>query len=305
MRFALWLSWVVLFAVGIAGCETDLGACDMNAATEGGLVYGADGTPYYAGQALVQTACANGVCHSAGAVGDGRVGAPHYLNFDVGVLNSASTPQNIGQLRAGVTTVRDEAGEMYEQLSDDLMPPGKAGERVAPAWKNADGSAASLPDIRTPGGKSTVRNWLACNAPIVAGVTGAPADAMQLGAIKTALDITPSEATFTSVYSGVLMVACATCHNGKAPYNAQTPLDFSTEAKAFATLVGPDTSTTSMTNCVGKGKLVTPNNCDTSVLYQKLEAPPVSCGSPMPFGSMGTQTQRDLVCNWIKAGAKQ
>jgi len=302
MRFALWLSWVVLFAVGVAGCEPDLGACDMNAATEGGLVYGADGTPYYAGQALVQTACANGVCHSSGAVGPGRVGAPHYLNFDVGVLNASSTPQNVGNLRAGISTVRDEAGEMYSQLSDDLMPPGKAGERVAPMWKNADGSAASLPAITTAEGKSTVRNWLACNAPIVAGVTGAPADAMQLGTIKAPLEISTTDATFTSVYTGVLTAACATCHDGKM-FSSQTPLDFTTQAKAFATLVGPDVSGTG--SCVGKGKLVTPNNCDTSVLYQKLLPAPVSCGAPMPLGTMGNQTQRDLVCNWIKAGAKQ
>jgi len=151
-----------------------------------------------------------------------------------------------------------------------------------------------------------VRNWLACNAPIVAGVTGAPADAMQLGTIKAPLEIeTPTDATFTSVYTGILMAKCVTCHTGPAgAFGSQTPLDFSTEAKAFSTLVGPDTSATG--KCVGKGKLVTANNCDTSLLYEKVLAAPVTCGDPMPLsGTPLSQAERDLICNWIKAGAKQ
>jgi hypothetical protein len=298
----------VSILVVVAGCGEDLGNCDMAAATQ--VVYAPDGTPYYAGQALVQSGCSNGVCHSAAAVGMGRQGAPHYLNFDLNVLTPESSPANIAQLRSGLSTVRDEASEMYEQLNDDLMPPGKAGERTATVWKLANGQAAAMPDIRSAEGKSTVRNWLSCvdslpagpTAPVVAGITNAPADAMTLGAVKPPLEISGGGATFDDVFNTVLAVTCVTCHKAGGPYVDQTPLDFSTKDTSFATLVGPSTSATG--SCVGKGKLVTAGNCDTSILYEKLQPAPVVCGAPMPFGgTLLGQAQRDLVCNWIKAGA--
>jgi len=68
-----------------------------------------NGTPYYEGQALLNTSCAGGSCHASGAVGAGRNGAPHGLNFDVAPLTKASSAADVGVLKAGLMEVRDEA----------------------------------------------------------------------------------------------------------------------------------------------------------------------------------------------------
>jgi hypothetical protein len=300
------LSSVVL-CTGWAGCEADLGTCDMEAAVTKGLIYrkDADGTPFYAGQAIVQDSC-SGFCHAASATGDARTGAPHGLNFDVAPVTAQSTAGADGVLRDGIAKVRDEAPDMYDQIESGSMPPGKAGMRTVPTYKTASGADANLPSIGTAEGKATVRNWLACGAPVVSAVMGAPLATavanIQNSQVVAAMPSTPTGTGFADVYTGVLVGGtCTTCH---APASVFPALDLSTMTAAYSNLVNKDASTGSGSACGGKGKLVIPNDCNNSLLYQKLRPSP-PCGAQMPQGGTPvSQAALDSVCNWINAGAK-
>jgi hypothetical protein len=290
--------FVVLAAV-TAGCGEDLGTCDMNAATQ--VVYAADGTPYYAGQGLVQSSCADGVCHSSAAVNDSRKGAPHGLNFDLHPLTAQSTAANISSLKDGVAKVRDDASDLYGEISGGTMPPGDAGKRPDVAWKLANGTSANLPGIGSDVGKATVRNWLACGAPVVSGVTGAPADAAQISSstLVPGLDTGPVGSTFKDVYAAVLAPCAQACHKAGGAYPG---LDLSTQAIAGAALVGKSPGAGA---CSGKGQFVTAGNCETSLLYNKLSSATPLCGAQMPLGGTPlSKSALDSLCTWIKAGAK-
>lgn len=286
-------------AVALAGCSEDLGTCDAEAmASATAIVYSDNGTPYYAGQGLVQLGCSSGVCHSSTATHDGRRGAPHGLDFDVQPLFMGATADNITALQRGIAKVREEKSDIYGQLMSGAMPPGTAGQRPTPTWRYMDGTPATdLPGISTEVGKATVRAWLACGAPVVAGTTGAPAEANALGVIVPQLNASPVTATFASVYDNVLKSCGVSCH---AP-GGLDPLDLSTQSIAYSSLVGKD----SAGGCAGKGKLVEAGNCKASLLYLKLQPSPV-CGVQMPLGGpYVSQSALDAVCQWIDAGAKQ
>jgi mono/diheme cytochrome c family protein len=294
---------LLVVSVTLVGCQADLGQCDVAAATQ--PVYSADGTPYYPGQALVQQSCAGNYCHVSSAVGINRFGAPHGLDFDVNVQSAQSLPANIAALRTGVAKIRDEAHSMYGEIDDGAMPPGKVGERVPQSWKNAAGPVAL--DIRTAQGKDIVRNWLACGAPVVAGDATAPVETASIGTLVPRMDVIVAP-TYQSVYESVLKGSCISCHVAGGAFSAQTPMDFTTAATAYASLVNKDSSATG--KCVGRGKLVLPGNCKSSLLYQKLlpvVAPATAvCGDPMPQGGAPiASTALAALCAWIDAGAAQ
>jgi hypothetical protein len=261
----------------------------------------ADGTPLYAGQAIVQDSC-SGYCHAASAVGDLRNGAPHGLNFDVAPLTAQSPTGSDGILRDGISKVRDEAADMYGQIEDGDMPPGKVGMRTVPMYKTASGAPAGLPTINDATGKATVRNWLACGAPVIAAVQGAPLAAavstIDKSQVVAAMPTTPSGTGFADIYTGILMSSCASCHQVGGPFQA---LDLSSQAAAYTNLVGKDASTAGL--CGGKGKYVVPGDCENSILYQKLQPSP-KCGTQMPMGGNPLSAAAiKSVCDWIKAGA--
>jgi hypothetical protein len=293
------VSCFAVLATALAGCSEDLGVCDMVAATT--VVYAPDGTPFYAGQGLVQYGCAEGVCHSATAVEDARKGAPHGLNFDVRPLTAQSTPGNIVALRDGIAKVRDEKGDMYGEIAGGTMPPGEEGKRPAQVWKLGNGQSAGLPGIDDNTGKATVRNWLACGAPVVSGVKpGEPSDATQISGsvVLDSLNTGTVESTFTAVYASVLAPCAAACHKPGGVYPA---LDLSSKATSYSALVDKEPAPGA---CTGKGKLVVANSCETSLLYLKLNANP-PCGSQMPQGGPYLASSAlDALCSWIKAGAK-
>jgi uncharacterized membrane protein len=290
-----------LVAVAVAGCAEDLGTCQMNAATQ--VVYAGNGTPYYAGQALVQASCAEGVCHSAYAANASRKGAPFGLNFDVAPLSSASTPANVSALRDGISHVRDHASSLWGEIAAGTMPPGEAGNRGEQQWKalDADGNAQVTPltNITSDVAKSTVRNWLACGAPLVAGVSATP-DAMALGEIVAPLENMSTDGpTFENVYNTVLS-SCKTCHPGAI----KVDIDFTSLTTAFNTLVGKAAFAGGAPGMCGAvtQKLVTPGNCQESLLYLKLRANP-PCGDQMPLGPPLPDASIQLLCDWIDAGA--
>ncbi|MEY4575961.1 MAG: hypothetical protein RL701_664 [Pseudomonadota bacterium] len=287
----------VTAAAMLSSCSTDLGTCNMPAAKT--VVYTGDGTPYYAGQALVEYSCAHGVCHSASATNDFRKGAPHGLDFDLSPLTLQSTAGNIEALRNGIAKVRDDGGEIHGEINGGTMPPGPAGARLLPAWKLADGRDANLPVVGSDVGVSTVRNWLACGAPLVSGVgTAAEVPAaltISGGDVVPARDGGAIAATFDALYTQVISPKCATCHS---PTGSWPSFDLSTADLAFANTVNKPGTAICTT-----GNLITPGSVEKSLLYQKL-TPQTSCGTQMPF--MGPYLAEDALKplrEWIVAGA--
>jgi hypothetical protein len=111
--------------------------------------------------------------------------------------------------------------------------------------------------------------------------------------------------TFSNVYSMVLMaMQCPQCHQAGGVFGSP---DFSSKDKAYTSLVGKDASTMNPPGqCSGMGELVVPGDCDNSLLYDKISRDMPKCGRRMPLSSTTvTQAGIDLVCAWIKAGAKQ
>ena len=101
---------------------------------------------------------------------------------------------------------------------------------------------------------------------------------------------------------------CASCHKPGSVFGSP---DFTTPDTAYASLVDKDASMMSPPGqCGGMGKLVTPGNCDTSLLYLKLTQAMPKCGRRMPLGADNAppafpQASFDALCAWIKAGAKK
>jgi hypothetical protein len=149
-------SWLALCVVG---CDSELGDCNQPAAQE--LVYGRSGLVATKGQALMHDSCGNAAfCHSRGASGDARYGAPHGLDFDM--LPSPG----------GWDAVREHEADVWSVVEDGEMPPRGVGQKT-----QGDGDwvfdaergpgARRLPKLASEEGKAALRNWLACGAPVV------------------------------------------------------------------------------------------------------------------------------------------
>jgi hypothetical protein len=311
--YALTLVAAQVIAVSVLqGCSsTDLGPCDS---TQAEHLYYIDGIPYYAGQAMVFQSCAGSFCHAAAAENAARIGAPHGLNFDVSPLLASSTPHDVAVLERGIEAVREGADELYALVESGEMPPGAAGKkhRAALAWMQKDASgtlvAAKLPAVTSKAGKKVLRNWLACDAPVVAYTTGAPAQDKDLGDVEDKLE-TKIDPTFDAIYAA-LLTSCSSCHNPDAanPYKDAQDLDFTSADAAYAGLV--DAEAFAGGDCMGRGKLVVKGDCESSLLYEKLlpvaEQPGDFCGMAMPLGGAPvSQAALDAICTWIDAGAER
>jgi hypothetical protein len=112
-----------------------------------------------------------------------------------------------------------------------------------------------------------------------------------------------TEPSFQSVYNNVLLMMCPSCHMAGGVFGSP---DLSTPELAYSSLVNKDAMAAMPGVCGGKGKLVTPGNCDTSLLYNKISQATPTCGRRMPLASSTVpQSGIDELCAWIKAGAKQ
>ncbi|HEX2679362.1 MAG TPA: hypothetical protein VHM19_22075 [Polyangiales bacterium] len=296
----------------LAGCSADLGECKPADAKK--LVYTPDGLPYYEGQAVVFQSCAGAFCHAAGAKNAARRGVPHGLNFDVVPLSAMSTESDLSVLTSGVKRVRDGASDMYELVDSGEMPPGDAGKRDALPWKQLVNGALvdyALPGAGSSQGKEILRNWLACDAPVVASAMDAPA-ALQPKASFLGDVVAPAQTkidpTFTGVYQAVLSGTCKLCHNPNGGYADQQALDFSTADLAYSSLVDKAPFMGAKGKCSSHtGKLVIPGDCQNSLLYQKLNPAATGlCGDPMPLGGQPVSAAAlDAVCMWITMGANK
>jgi hypothetical protein len=253
----------------LASCGgADLGQCDMNALATAGAPAGAP----FAGQVVINTSCSGGRCHSATAKNAQRTGAPAGLNFDL--VQAGATDDEKKKVDKGSVVVHDWTDSMWEEINEGEMPP-------SPPAGSGKLSAAD---------KETVRNWMACGAP----VNNAPAAA-------------GSGTDWTSIFND-LNPNCVACH---APASAAAGGGFALGAMgdacgAYANIVGKPASGTS---CAMSGMtLVVPSNPDGSLLIRKLTDPTPPCGSHMPLTSEMplAATNPALVMrlrDWIMAGA--
>jgi hypothetical protein len=268
MRVLCWMMTAAVLGLAGAGCGEDLGQCDMNA-LGGSTVQGME-APNTA-QSLVQQKCAGNHCHTASATGKDRFGAPADLDFDVQPANAAEAQQ--ARFRHGADVVHEWAEDMWDQIASGNMPPEKQAQFD-----------------ESTGEKQTVRNWLACGAPVIS----APPK------------VDPTADAWTAIHSA-LEVQCASCHSDP-PYPGVTFVMYPTASAcdAYHNVVNKAATTPSpLGQCTGM-LLVDPGKPDTSLLLRKIEGTQPLCGMPMPLNTPGLGTSDATVQKlraWIAAGA--
>ena len=321
------------FAFVAVGCAPTVGTeCDMAAATS--IVYDPFGSPAYVGQSMMITSCGvNGAyCHAASP--QDRYGAPFGMDFDPILADNEVFDGNRDRGEARLFAIRtrifDMRDDIYAQVVGGQMPPrGIGSARVDDALAMGGGYHAytgpgdlvgtSVPTIHSAEGHAILRNWLACGAPMIEGVTPAMSLAchhdaectitgscvVTAGVCGTVGASTPAHAidiqpTWDSIYTTVIQHTCATggCHDAaSAPFSGH--LDMSTADLAYADLVGVAAD---HTEC---GTRVAPGNPGGSFLLAKLDGTQShgTCGDTMPIGGMLPTPVRGAIQTWITNGA--
>jgi hypothetical protein len=307
----------------LGGCPATVGrdcdAEDLALARE--VVYAPDGSPAYAGQALVVASCGGtAFCHTQTA-GAQRFGAPADLVFDPLVVDGVDEAAEQRRLREAVLSLYRHRDDVYTSVVNGTMPPsgGPAPDlrEAATSYRRyasaTDAVGTPLPAVQTAEGREILRNWLACGAPVVERAEPSPIAApcgsdedcplsnrceVERGECAPIGDVvgcrlgeglTP---TWSSIHEHVVGPACALagCHGA-----GSSVLDLSDEAAAYATLTSGEPIACDMDG------YVVPGDAPGSYLAQKLlgTAP---CGDRMPPAGLCAPV-RDVILAWIDAGA--
>lgn len=190
-------------------------------------------------------------------------------------------------------------------------PSTSAGSAATPGIGGSTGSAGAGGNTATgSAGKPAVLAGTGGSAiPPAAGSGGAAGSTMAAGGAGTtaAGSGTPPKGSFLAAYTLALRDMCMSCHAQGGIFGSP---DLSSPDKAYESLVDKDASTMAPGQCGGKGKLVTPGNCETSIVYSKITQMTPICGRRMPLSSDAApqiipQAGVDALCDWIKAGAKK
>ena len=357
----------------VGGCKRDLGDCNLDGQTPDGraipgpaafdIAYRlTDGLPMYEGQALVQSTCGDGsFCHAPAAVGADRIGVPAGLNFDVDLActdqsQDATCTQPIDSCAGGQSDtayckrltglhnnqnqINTWAEGMIQEMRAGAMPPGEAGRSVrnnTPWLRKSDGS--ELPPIDSAEAQEIVRNWLACQAPVIARTELAPSTELELEPCQSVDDEIciyngpqepPPEPVWSEIYWSIIFTRCVTCHgpanattddpNPDNPLGGDIPGGASQDAVEALDLTGSDKANT--TNwpteswsavvdasaytggiCNGFGILVVPFDSPSSIMIQKLRGTQ-TCGTEMPPAQMISETLIQIVEEWVALGAE-
>ncbi len=361
---------LVILAATMPGCKRDLGECNLTGTTpEGNPIEGpaafdiayriTDGLPMYEGQALVQSTCGDGAfCHASAATGADRIGVPAGLNFNVSLActDEASDPtcaqpiesceggqtdtaycQRLRRLHADQGNIQKWAEGMIQEIRAGAMPPGEAGRRVRnnTPWLRADGT--ELPPIESGDAQEIVRNWLACQAPVIARTEAPPTEADELQPCPSVDDEVcvyggPGgelpEPRWSEIYWSIMFTRCVICHgppndnvdqNPDNPLGGEIPGGASPAALAVLDLTGSnaldttnwpseswsavvDVSTSTAGPCAGSGLVVESGNSVDSIMVEKMYGVQ-TCGSQMPLTGLIAQPLVDVVAEWVDLGA--
>lgn len=306
----------------VGGCPATVGrdcdAEDLARARE--LVYAPDGSPAYAGQAMVVASCGGtAVCHTQTA-GAQRFGAPADLDFDPVVVDGVDEAAEQRRLRDAVLNLYRHRDDVYTSVVNGTMPPsgGPAPDlrEAATSYRRyasaTDIVGTPLPAVHTADGREILRNWLACGAPVVERTAPGPVMPCtsdedcplsnrcetELGECAPIGDVVGCRlgeglvATWASIHEHVVGPACALggCHDAGSEV-----LDLSDEAEAYETLTAG-----APTQCDVRAFLV-PGDAPGSYLGQKLTGT-APCGGRMPPAGLCAPV-RDVILSWIDAGA--
>ena len=180
---------LVAMTLTAAGCQANLGECDIEAARSP-IYYDDDGFPAYPGQAIVEVSCGQGrYCHSSGIPSDERFGVPVGLELDVGIATDEAGLERLRHARRVAFNMRHE---MLGLVDGGEMPPGPPASDIAlagaPRYRAYVGTPeeTELPWIGDPEGREVLRNWLACGVQVIEGTTG---ESTLVGDIVTGLTI--------------------------------------------------------------------------------------------------------------------
>ncbi len=352
----------------LVGCKRDLGECNLDGQTPDGFPIDGpaafdityrfgDGQPMYEGQALVQSSCAGGVnafCHSPKAVGAARIGVPAQLDFDVRLActtaDCASPPscegsqtdteycRGLRSLRGNQSNIRNWAEGMIQEIRAGDMPPGEAGRTAGdPAvWiqgpRAADPEApwpeTELPRMGSKEATEIIRNWLACQAPVIARTETGVNEQLESCSDDdepTCIYTGPvcDDPSWSAIYACLIFTQCVSCHGplnenlDRNPLNLGRPIPGGSSDVGLAALdlTGSDpTDTSNWPNeswsgvvnaptadpgvCAGQGTLVIPNDSAGSIMVQKMRAVQ-TCGDSMPLGSFVSDSLVQVVEEWI------
>lgn len=315
--------------LAVAGCTDDVGECFKDGKQGHDTVF-TGGHVEFGGQAIINRACATG-CHSSKAKGEARQGAPAGLDFDLEPVDgtgveSGTTQQgntfgkleqdDINGLRERQRKVFSERNLIWQQVKDGLMPPGgqfSTFKKITSMILDTDEKSpcmrgAALKDIENKATQDILRNWLACQAPIVESYGGpASVDGVDGTAGYQYLECSGSQpmgdggmgnaVTFETVYDTVLTDAtCVGCHP-----SVDKSIDLSTVDIAYMNLV-EDTSS----QCDDK-PFVKAGDPDNSFLVDLVSLDKPCTSDPsiqrMPVGSKLSNSQIQVIRDWIEGGA--
>jgi hypothetical protein len=359
----------------VIGCKRDLGECNLDGQTPDGrsiegpaafdIAYRfSDGQPMYEGQALVQSSCAGGsnaFCHSPEAVGAARVGVPAQLDFDVRLactnVECAPPPsceggqtdteycRGLRSLRGNQSNIWEWADGMIQEIRAGDMPPGEAGRVYSDSAPWIRGRRANdpeapwpeteLPKIGSKEAEEVIRNWLACQAPVIARTEISPMEDQQLDSCSdddepTCIYTGPicDDPRWSAIYACLIIDRCVDCHGPPNTNLDQNPDRLDQPIPGGASQPGLDaldltgSNTTDTTNwatesrsavvnalaanpgqCAGQGTLVIPNDPAGSIMIQKMRDVQ-TCGERMPtVGDPVIEPLIELVEEWVNQGA--
>lgn len=193
------------------------------------LVYAPDGTPAFAGQALMIESCGGGgFCHSEGIDIADRRGAPFGLDFDMRLASTTSEPNllEVERLNRHQQLLFNNRNRVWASVDSGEMPVGgMVGEEVLGSTRvgyervAADMTTFSpLPGLDTPEGRELLRNWLACGTPVIERTEPRIDSADNtVGVTVPACERTCVDPTWQSIYNEILEPSCATsiCHSAE------------------------------------------------------------------------------------------
>jgi len=355
----------------VGGCKRDLGECNLDGQTADGraipgpaafdIAYRfSDGLPMYEGQALVQTTCGAGqFCHSPAAMGANRIGVPAGLNFDVelactdelqdvlcthpidsceGGQTDTVYCQRLERLHDNQNQINSWAEGMLQEMRAGAMPPGEAGRDVRdPREWIRSSSGKPLPAVESSEGQEIVRNWLACQAPVVARTELPASEAQELTpcpsvdgeiCIFSGPQEPPPAPVWSEIYWSVIFPQCVICHGPNNDNPDQNPSRLGqdipggvTNAVESLDLTGDsDTNTANWASeaypavvdamayppgaCGGADRtIVIPDDSAGSLMIQKMRDTQ-DCGDEMPPGQVLSEPIIQIVEEWIDTGAE-
>jgi hypothetical protein len=336
---ALSASMLAVLALAV-GCTEDVGECfssptDMREGLDTVVV---GGHVEYGGQAIMNRACASG-CHQSTVTGEGRHGAPAGLDFDLNPVEATATtesaendkgrtysvlePDAVNGLRERQRKVFTERNRIWQQVKDGLMPPDGKFEIFKKAVTSIFDSEEASPctrgeafkDLDAKSTQDVLRNWLACQAPIVESY-GGPVEANGVAGkagyqyLACEEGTTPegdagvgdagsggTVITIEQVWDDILDPAlCSACHPA-----VDDSVDLTTADKAYEALV-LDTAI----KCAKNNKpYVTPGDPSKSFIYEIVSSDTPACSQRMPQGGTLTAAQLKKISDWITQGAKR